>query len=277
MPTINIRDVDHYYEWICSSKADRQKPVMVFIHGWSGSARYWQSTAKALSDRYDCLLYDMRGFGRSAFLPFASLSYELEEYAQDLVALLDALKIDVVYLNAHSMGASVATFFLNLYPERVKKAILNCTGIFEFDEKAFAAFYRFGKYVVKFRYQWFLKVPYADKLFMARFLHRPLSNADETRAFLEDFLIANYEAALGTIYTCVSQRAVEVLPQEFARIKVPTLLIAGEKDRIIPAVMGRKAAELNQNIEYKEIPGTGHFPMLEDEISYLVKVREFLP
>ena len=40
--------------------------------------------------------------------------------------------------------------------------------------------------------------------------------------------------------------------------------------------MGRGAAALNDNIQYEEIAETGHFPMLEDEASYLGKVREFL-
>jgi pimeloyl-ACP methyl ester carboxylesterase len=271
---IEIRGVKHYYEWI--GDPHRNRPTMVFVHGWAGSARYWRTTAESLANDFNCLLYDLRGFGRSSLpqdLPLAS--YELEEYAEDLAVLLETLGIERAYINAHSMGASVAVLFLNLYPEKVKKAILNCNGIFEYDEKAFAAFYQFGGYVVKFRYNWFLKVPFSERMFMARFLHRPIARLEQ-RAFLEDFLQADYEAALQTIYACVSQKAVDVMPQEFARLQVPTLLIAGEKDKIIPAELGRKAAALNKKIEYYEIPKTGHFPMLEDASTYLQRVREFL-
>jgi pimeloyl-ACP methyl ester carboxylesterase len=274
---INLRGVDHYYEWIVGAPGDRPKPVLIFIHGWGGSARYWRNTATALARHFDCLLYDLRGFGRSR-LPEEPpiLSYELEEYAEDLAALLTAFNLERVYLNAHSMGASVATFFLNLYPEKVERAILTCSGIFEYDEKAFAAFYKFGRYVVQFRYNWFLKVPWADRMFMARFLNRSIPG-QERRAFLEDFLLADFEAAMGTIYTSVSKKAVEVMPQEFARLQVPTLLVAGEKDIIIPAAMGQQAAALNDRfIEYFEIPQTAHFPMLEDVETYLQKVRDFL-
>ena len=250
--------------------------MMVFLHGWGGSARYWRSTAEALSNSFDCLLYDLRGFGRSISNKSPSqLSYELEEYAEDLAVLLATLGLDVVYLNAHSMGASIATLFLNRYREKVERAILTCSGIFSYDAKAFAAFHKFGGYVVKFRYNWFLKFPFADKMFMARFLNRPIDR-DLSYAFLEDFLLADYEAALGTIYTSVNKETAILMPQEFAKLTVPTLLISGEKDKIIPAEMGRAAAELNDNIQYEEIVGTGHFPMLEDELSYLVKVREFL-
>jgi proline iminopeptidase len=297
MPYIPVRGVEHYYEWIKTPKASQPKPVMVFVHGWAGSARYWQSTAKALSEQFDCLLYDMRGFGRSRGKPtlpeasldvaeaeskpeqsaaIAELTYELEEYAEDLAALLEALKIEKVYLNAHSTGASVAIFFLNRYPEQVEKAVITCNGIFEYDEKAFAAFHQFGGYVVKFlRPKWLGKIPFIDRMFMARFLHSSIPAA-ERRAFLEDFLMADHDAALGTIFTSVSRKAAEVMPKEFARLTVPALLVSGEYDKIIPAEMGRQAAALNDKVEFVVIPNTAHFPMLEDSATYLQRVREFL-
>lgn len=297
MPYISVRGVDHYYEWIRTPASGSQvKSVMVFIHGWAGSARYWRSTAGALANEFDCLLYDMRGFGRShgkSSLPkaatsvaesespqeqsiaYTELTYELEEYAEDLAALLDALQLQRIYLNAHSMGASVATLFLNRYPARVERAILTCTGVFEYDEKAFATFHKFGSYVVKFRPKWLDKIPFVDRMFMARFLHRPIPAA-ERRAFLQDFLMADYEAALNTIFTSVSKAASELMPQEFAKLKVPTLLIAGEYDKIIPAQMGRQAAAMSDKIEFALIPNTAHFPILEDPDTYLKRVREFL-
>lgn len=287
MSYIRIRGFDHYYEWITESGSQTGKPIMVFVHGWGGSSSYWTSTAQSLADVFDCLLYDMRGFGQSrnnsqekpvlAEPPdtVEELSYELESYAEDLLGLLDALGIQRVYLNAHSMGASVAVFFLNLHANRVERAILTCSGIFEYDEKAFGAFHKFGGYVVKFRPRWLYRLPLVDRMFMARFLHRPLPSSI-SRAFLEDFLMADYEAALGTIFTSVSQKAAEVMPAEFQKLTVPTLLVAGERDIIIPAQMGRQAAALSEAVEFFEIADTAHFPMLEDAPTYLQKVRQFL-
>ncbi len=297
MPYIQVRGVEHYYDWIKKTSGSQEKPVMVFIHGWAGSARYWQTTAAVLSEKFDCLLYDLRGFGRSlggqesitslseAVVESESqesrteavkeLTYELDTYAEDLATLLDKLQIHRIYINAHSMGASIATLFLNLYPQRVERAILTCSGIFEYDEKAFAAFYKFGGYVVKFRPKWLAKIPFADRIFMARFLHKSIP-AEERQAFLQDFLAADYEAALGTIFTSVSKAAAELMPQEFTQITVPTLLIAGEYDQIIPAKLGRHAASLNDKVEFSMIPNTSHFPMLEDPKTYLQRVQEFL-
>ncbi|RCJ28270.1 alpha/beta hydrolase [Nostoc sp. ATCC 43529] len=296
MPYINVRGVEHYYEWVKKASGSLAKPVMVFIHGWAGSARYWQSTANALSEQFDCLLYDLRGFGRSRGKPtivqasesvaeseslqdqseaIKELTYELEEYADDLAALLDGLHIQRVYIHAHSMGASVATLFFNRYPQRVERGILTCSGVFEYDEKAFTAFHKFGGYVVKFRPKWLGKIPFVDRMFMARFLHSSIPNS-ERQAFLQDFLEADYDAALGTIFTSVSKAQAELMPQEFAKLKVPTLLVAGEYDKIIPAEMGRQAAAFSDKVEFVVIPNTAHFPMLEDASTYLRRVQEFL-
>ncbi|MEI6379986.1 MAG: alpha/beta hydrolase [Cyanobacteriota bacterium ELA615] len=269
---LTIAGVKYYYQWV-KKDSNQAKPVMVFVHGWAGSAKYWYSTAEILSDQFDCLLYDLRGFGRTGTSPNAD--YELETYAQELYLLLNELGISQVYLHGHSMGASIAALFLADYPEKVTKAILTCNGIFEYNKAAFSAFYFFGKYVVKLRYKWFLQIPLADRLFMARFLARPIPTG-EYRAFLEDFLAADGDAALGTIYTCVSKKAVEIMPDKFAAISVPTLLIAGEKDQIIPPKLGRAAAALNQKIKYIEMKQTGHFPMLEDPQEYIKQVKDFL-
>jgi pimeloyl-ACP methyl ester carboxylesterase len=283
MAYVQVNGVDHYYEWVGADTPrdpNPPRPVMVFIHGWAGSARYWRSTATALADQYDCLLYDMRGFGRSQIpldqqAAMEQRGYELDTYADDLAGLLAALGLSKITINAHSMGASVAVYFVNQYPHLVERTILTCNGVFEYDKAAFEAFYKFGGYVVAFRPKWLGKIPLAPRFFMARFLSRPIPAAEKV-AFLEDFLVADYATALGTIFTSVSKKATEVMPVEFAKISVPTLLVSGEFDKITPAALGRQAAALNPRIEYALVPQTGHFPMLEDPETYLGYVRPFL-
>ena len=283
MAYLNVNGIDHYYQWVGTETPRNPastRPVMVFVHGWAGSARYWRSTAVALADQYDCLLYDMRGFGRSQIPPnqqaaMEQRGYELDTYAHDLAELLSALGLGSVSVNAHSMGASVAVYFVNQFPHLVERVILTCNGVFEYDKVAFEAFYKFGGYVVAFRPKWLGRIPLAPRFFMARFLSRPIPAAEKV-AFLEDFLAADYATALGTIFTSVSKRATEVMPVEFAKISVPTLLVSGELDKITPAELGRKAAALNPQIEYALVKNTGHFPMLEDPETYLGYVKTFL-
>ncbi|MGB3614638.1 MAG: alpha/beta hydrolase, partial [Elainellaceae cyanobacterium] len=252
----------------------------VFIHGWGGSLRYWISTAQALTDNFDCLLYDMRGFGRSP-LPrpvpadVAALGYELEGYADDLALLLDHLALERVCLNAHSTGASIAVLFVNRHRDRVEQAILTCSGIFEYVPWAFALFHQASRGVVALRPRWLSRIPGVDRLFMSRFLYQPIPQA-ERRAFLEDYLQANGEAAMGTVYTAVSKRASEVMPKEFAALERPTLLVSGEHDQIIPAQLGVNAAALSSQVEHVIIPNTAHFPMLEAPSVYRQRIESFL-
>ncbi len=286
MPFVAVRNVAHYYEWITSrGETPTGKPVMVFVHGWGGSARYWEATARRMSDRFDCLLYDLRGFGRSHSkpaatpdFPFANYpkDYSVDSYAADLLALFEVLHLDRVWLHAHSMGTSIATVFLAQHSARVEQAILTCGGIFKYEKLAFAAFHRFGGYVVKLRPAWLSKIPFANRMFMARFLHQALPDG-ESQAFLEDYLMADQAAALGTLYSVVSQQAAEEMPSRFRAIDVPTLLLSGEHDIIIPPELGANAAQVNpQRIQYEVLAGTAHFPMLEDPIAYQRCVDQFL-
>lgn len=280
--SVPVGGVPHYVEWVSRSRVPGggERPVMVFVHGWGGSARYWRTTAAWLSDRFDCLLYDLRGFGRSP-LPDPvpeprSPVFSMEAYGADLRSLLDALGVERAIVNGHSMGASIAAVFAAQYPERLERLILTCSGIFEYDRLAFETFYLFGSYVVKVRPKWMAAIPFAPKLFMGRFLHRPLPNAD-CLAFLEDFLAADYGAALGTIYTSVSLEAVKTMPGVFAGLRMPTLLLSGQYDQIIPAELGRRAAVCNgDRVSYRVLPATGHFPMLEDPATYRATVNAFL-
>lgn len=275
MAYVTLNEVDHYYEWICDGHPGH-RPTLVFLHGWGGSARYWERTAQAMKYDFDCLLYDLRGFGRSEAAPSTTSKLgALESFADDLDHLLTALKLDRVFISAHSMGASVALYFLQRFSQRVNKAVLTCNGSFEYDKRAFDAFHRFGSYVVMFRPTWLSSIPLAPQVFMSRFLKGQIPYSDK-RVFLKDFLEADTATAMETLKASVSKHATEKMPEAFAAISVPTLMISGQYDRITPAELGRQAASLSTCIEYVEIPDTGHFPMLEDAKTYLSVMTDFL-
>lgn len=276
MPFEDVRGVAHYYEWVTAEvNQPTGRPVLVFLHGWGGSCRYWRSTAQALTDQFDCLLYDLRGFGRSRLAAGAGQDYRLETYAEDLARFLDQLKTGPVQMSAHSMGSSIATLFAAQNSGAVERLVLTCGGVFEYEPQAFATFQRFGSGVVKFRPRWLTQIPLLDRLFMARFLHQSLPSV-ESQAFLADFVAADAAAALGTLRDSVSEAMAESLPAAFSALSIPTLLISGQYDRIIPPRLGQQAVVLNRAIAYQEIPATGHFPMLESPQVYQTVLREFL-
>lgn len=95
-------------------KAGRGVPV-VFIHGFSLDTRMWDEQWAVFARAYTVVRYDLRGFGRS------DLPVEEEPYTHhdDLVALLDALKIEKAVIVGLSLGGRVATSFALSYPDRV--------------------------------------------------------------------------------------------------------------------------------------------------------------
>ena len=287
MAYIDIAGVPHYYEWIVKDGADTpsgNRPVMVFVHGWGSSARYWRATARALSDIYDCLLYDMRGFGRSSAraqsmkLPYSNPrdeAYALERYASELLHLLDALNLSQVSLQAHSMGSSIAALPLSQAPDRIQQAIFACGGVFDYDPVTFGLFQRIGGLVVQIRPDWITRIPGIDRFTIARFVHK-MPERPIRQEFLEDYMLADITAGLGTLYTSVSKHASIAQPKAYSDIRCPTLIVSGEKDIIIPSALGQKAAALNDNIHHVEMPGVAHLPMLEASKDYLKIIREFL-
>lgn len=89
-------------------------PVLA-VHGITASHRNWDLFARALPERR-IVAPDLRGRGRSNGLP---APYGLEQHADDLAALLDALGIERAYVVGHSMGAFVSVRFAERHPERV--------------------------------------------------------------------------------------------------------------------------------------------------------------
>jgi pimeloyl-ACP methyl ester carboxylesterase len=185
------------------------------------------------------------------------------------------LQVDRCSVVAHSMGSSIAALFLQRFSGQVEQAVLTCGGVFEYDERAFAVFRQFGRLVVKVRPRWLTQVPGMDWVVMQRFLHRDLPPKDR-REFLEDYLMAEDGAALGTMFDAVSQKSAIALPKAYSSFKMPTLMISGQFDQIIPPTLGETAARLNGAIEFTVMPDVGHFPMLEDPTSFVERVRSFL-
>ena len=282
MTTLEIRGVPHHLQWICAEAAPQpsdHKPIMVFVHGWGGSGRYWEQTAQRLTDRFDCLLYDLRGFGRTPEIPSHPRDprFSMAAYAADLGELLERLDLRRVTLNAHSMGASIATLYAAeaIASQRVERLILTCSGLYTYNPITFGLFHQIGSWVVSLRPRWLSQLPGMERMFMARFVHRPLPTP-LSRAFLEDYLQADQTTVVGTLYTAVSLQAAETLPVALQNLQIPTLLVAGQKDQIIPPRLGQKAIEVNPQIQYEEIPKVGHFPMLEAPETYLQILDRFL-
>ena len=112
MPHIPARDgVRLYYEEAGSGSA------VVFVHEYAGDYRTWEAQMRYFSRAHRCVTYSQRGYPPSD-VPEEGASYGQDIARDDVIALMDALKIDKAHMVGHSMGAYTALHVGINFPER---------------------------------------------------------------------------------------------------------------------------------------------------------------
>jgi non-heme chloroperoxidase len=248
----NSTPIEIYYEDHGSGS-----PV-VLIHGWPLNGDAWEKqTAALLAAGHRVITYDRRGFGRSSK---PAIGYNYDTFAADLDALLSALDLTDVSLVGHSMGTGEITRYIGKYgTRRLRKAVLigtlgpylvkapdNPDGV---DPKVFDDT-RAG-----------IKADRAVALmeFLKNFYS--VGGADGKRVS-ERVIEANWAVAIGASPTgtlaCVDSW-IEDFRKDIARNDLPTLMIHGDDDRILPAdATSRRQAKMIKNVKYMEINGGSH-------------------
>lgn len=100
---------------------DGANAPVFFLHGYVDSWRSFETVSEFLRLPARIVVPDLRGHGDS---DKPACSYEIEDYALDLLLLMDALRVDKVDLVGHSMGSFVAQFLAARYPQRVGRLVL---------------------------------------------------------------------------------------------------------------------------------------------------------
>ena len=295
MPTIKILGVPHTYELT----PPRSFPhVLVFLHGWLLSRQYWQPLLERLSADYQCLTYDMRGFGDSQPLdashPGAAAAamnepvsddsnaspYSLQAYAQDLGELLQSLNISSAWLIGHSLGGSVAFWCAQQSSQLVQGIIgLNAGGGIYLKEE-FERFRGAGQQLLHFRPHWLRYLPLVDVMFSHANVARPVA-LRWGRQRVVDFVAAQREAALGTLLDSTTEAEVHRLPQVVSQLKQPVYFIAGSDDKVMEPKYVKHLASFHsmfncQGHNVIEIPHCGHMAMIEQPDAIAKQLRFIL-
>jgi 2-succinyl-6-hydroxy-2,4-cyclohexadiene-1-carboxylate synthase len=283
MPTIDISGIPHGYDLTAPTEA----PIaLVFIHGWLLSRSYWHPLIDLLKAEYQCLAYDLRGFGDSKLptgvqqtMPFGS--YSLASYANDLGKLLDELHLNRVWLVGHSLGGSVAIWGAEQFPQQVEGIICVNAGGGIYLKQEFERFRKAGQQIVKFRPQWLTQVPGLELLFARAATARSLPRV-WARQRLIDFITAHPEAALGTLLESTTEAEVHRLPQIVAQLEQPVYFIAGSQDTIMEPKYVRHLASFHRLFGVSaanvfELSNCGHLAMLEQTEAVAGIMRSLLP
>ena len=300
MATIEILGVRHAYELTASTAGP---DALVFIHGWLLSRRYWRPLIERLAPNYQCLAYDLRGFGQSQSRPegklvdrlttsqprnlgAAALSrsvascYTPSAYAQDLAILLRSLNIASAWLIGHSLGGTIALWGAEQLPQCVKGVICINSGGGIYLKEAFEQFRYSGQQLLKLRPQWLCQLPLIDLLFTRASVAQPIARCWGRQRVI-DFVMATPEAALGTLLDSTTEVEVNCLPQVVSRLKQPVYFLAGAKDPIMEPKYVRHLASFHPLFQAGgenviEIPQCGHLAMVEQPDAVATLIRSIL-
>ncbi|MEA5419861.1 alpha/beta hydrolase [Spirulina sp. CCNP1310] len=283
METIELFGVTHTYE-LTPPSPDADRPVLIFIHGWLLSRQYWRPLVERLAPEYQCLCYDLRGFGDSSAVktdqpPEQARPYHLAAYAQDLVALLAQLQIHQAWLIGHSLGGSIALWAAELAPSKIQGVICLNSGGGIFLKEEFERFRRAGCQIVNSRQPWLAYIPGLDWLFTRAMVARPLSR-NWGRQRLDDFLKADREAALGALLETTTEPEVHHLPQLVARLSQPVFFLAGQQDRVMELQYVRHLASFHPGFQQRdnviELADCGHLSMVEQTSLVEAHIRDLV-
>ena len=253
-------------------------PVVVLIHGITGSSLTWEHVIEPLAERYTVVAPDLLGHGESA-KPRGD--YSLGAYASGIRDLLAAIGHDRATVVGHSLGGGVAMQMAYQFPERCERLVLVSSGGLgrEVHLLLRAAALPGSEVVLPL-----LASPgLIGRLgsvgaFFGRLGLRAGPDLDEMwRGFssLQDpGARAAFVHTLRTILDPGGQR-VSAVDRLYLAQAVPSLLIWGERDPIIPAVHGVGAHELMPGSRLELFEGAGHFPHLDEPVRFAGLLRAF--
>jgi non-heme chloroperoxidase len=233
-------------------------PVVLFSHGWPINADAWDGQMMFLAQHgYRVIAYDRRGHGRSGQ---AAAGNDMDGYAEDLAAVIEALDLRDVILVGHSTGGGEVARYIGRYgTDRVAKAVLisavppimlqtpaNPEGLpmQVFDEM------RAG--LMKDRSQFYEEL--AVKFYGA---NRQGSNV--AQGLLDQFWLWSMQAGLLNVYESVKAFSETDFTDDLRKFDVPTLVLQGEDDQIVPVDdSSRKSARLIQGAKEVYCAGAPH-------------------
>ena len=255
------------------------KPVVVLIHGIAGSGQTWDGIIPWLGKRHAVIAPDMLGHGGSA-KPRGD--YSLGAYASAVRDLLLALGHESATIVGHSLGGGIAMQFAYQYPERLDRLVLVGSGGLGREVALML------RAVALPGAEWVLPLLAQAKLdeagaLLAKGMHRlgfraGADTEELARGFASLKDAGTRTAFLHTVRSVIDTggQRVDASDRLYLASEVPSLLIWGEKDRIIPAAHGRAAHAKMPGSRLEVIPDAGHFPHRDEPYRFVDALERFI-
>ncbi len=240
-------------------------PCLLLVHGISQDSTTWSSLAPLL-DGYRVLAPDLPGHGGSANPPG---DHSMGSYASALRDLLLALEIDSGTVVGHSLGGGVALQFAYQFPAYLDRLVLVDSGGLGSDVSALlrAAALPGADLVIRgISHDRVTRGAAGLGRVLARLGVRVGTDIQEAQRGIAGLADPDVRRAfLGTVRTNIGPRGQRVSANDrlYLATHVPTLILWGERDRIIPRSHGLEAHASVPDSEFEVVPGAGHFPHVE--------------
>ena len=223
---------------------------VVMIHGLGGTANVWGAQAQTLARHFTVIRPDLAGSGRTA-LDGEAIS--IEQFVQDVVALMDHLGVQSAHLVAHSMGTIVCQHLAAWHPERVRSLAL----FGPIAEPSAPAREAIRARAQKCRAEGML--PVADAVVQGGTSADTKANRPEVAAFVREIMMR--QDAEGYAQTCEALAAAQAA--DASRITCPTLLVTGDEDgTALPAAARALTARIS-GATLQILGRCGHWTPLE--------------
>jgi pimeloyl-ACP methyl ester carboxylesterase len=241
-------------------------PEVLLIAGLGDPAEAWEAQLDGLSDRYRLTAFDNRGVGRT---PLGDGQVSAAAFADDAADLLDALEVDSAHVAGFSMGSAIAQELALRHPDRVRSLVLIST---------------YARADALFRAQldlwrWLPEVAPGDREFYAGFftwVYTPRAYADgSVDTIVEEAVAFPHQQSIEGFHAHVDVCRTHDTTDRLAEIAVPTLVVAGEYDVILPPRCGQEVAAAIPNARFELWPGEAHQPFQEVPDEFNARLDHF--
>jgi len=247
VPKAKVGDINIYYE------VQGNGETLAMVMGLGGGLPWVFRQVQGLSPQYQVLAFDNRGTGMS---DAPDIPYTMEMMAGDLAGLLEAIGVRKAHIFGISMGGMIAQHFALLYPEKVKSLILGattCGGTHRIMPDLEAIKVLFDMELM----QKLTPEERAKQTLPFVFSHEFLHNNQDLIDQLLDKMVGHISPLHGytrQVEAVIGHDTYERLPE----LNVPTLVIAGDADKLVPVENSRLIASRIPNAELVILEKMGH-------------------
>jgi non-heme chloroperoxidase len=253
MSTITVKDgtTIYYKDW-------GKGPIVTFSHGWPLSSDAWDGQMLFLAENgFRVVAHDRRGHGRSSQ---AWSGNDMNGYADDLAAVIEALDLKDATLVGHSTGGGEVTRYIGRHgtkrvaaavligavPPILVKSVSNPEGI------PIEVFDGLRSSLTKDRSQFW-------KDFAIMFFGANRPGAKVSQGLLDQFWLWSMQGGLKNLYDSIKAFSETDFHEDLKKFDVPTLVMHGEDDQIVPiAISGKRSAKLIKGAKEIFYPGLPH-------------------